>query len=64
MTEKHNNEILYITKGDNNNMADKEKVKPSQINGVIRFKIPKLGYPSVWLSEFLNKKQTLVEIGK
>ncbi len=63
-TEKHNNEILYITKGDNNNMADKEKVKPSQINGVIRFKIPKLGYPSVWLNEFLNKKQTLVETGK
>ena len=63
-TEKHNNEILYITKGDNNNMADKEKVKPSQINGVIKLKIPKLGYPSVWLSEFLNKRQVLVETGK
>ena len=62
--EKHGNDILYITKGDNNNMADREKVKPEQINGVVKFKIPKLGYPSVWLNEFLNKKQNLVETGK
>lgn len=62
--EKHNNQILYITKGDNNNMADKEKVKPNQINGVVQIKIPALGYPSVWLNEFFNKKQTLVETGK
>lgn len=62
--EKHNNQVLYITKGDNNNMADKEKVKPEQINGIVQIKIPKLGYPSVWLNEFLNKKQTLVETGK
>lgn len=62
--EKHNNNILYITKGDNNNMADKEKVKPEQINGVVKFKIPKLGYPSIWLNEFLRNKQNLVETGK
>ena len=62
--EKHGNDILYITKGDNNNMADREKVKPEQINGVVKIKIPKLGYPSVWLNEFLNKKQNLVETGK
>ena len=64
--EKHNdNTRLYITKGDNNNMADKEKVTNDQIKGKVIFRIPKIGYPSVWLNEFLNKKEDVaVETGK
>lgn len=62
--EKHGDKVLYITKGDNNNTVDKKKVKPEQVIGIIKFKVPVLGYPSVWLNEFLNKKQTLVETGK
>ena len=62
--EKHGDRVLYITKGDNNNMVDRNKVKPEQILGVAKFKIPYLGYPSVWLNEFLNDEQNLVETGK
>lgn len=63
--EKHNDgSKLYITKGDNNNVADKEKVKPEQINGIVKLSVPKVGYPSVWLNDFFNKKQVEVETGK
>lgn len=62
--EKQNYDILYTTKGDNNKISDKEKVKPEQIIGIYKFKIPYIGYPSVWLNEFFNKNQNLVETGK
>lgn len=63
--EKHNEgEKLYITKGDNNNLADNQKVTEEQILGKVKFRIPKIGYPSVWLNEFLNKKEVAVETGK
>lgn len=53
--EKHNNgNIVYITKGDNNNSVDKLKIKKDQIKGIVKFFIPKLGYPSVWLNEYLR----------
>lgn len=53
--EKHNNgNTLYIMKGDNNDTVDNLKVKNDQIEGIIRFFIPKLGYPSVWLNEYLK----------
>ena len=46
-------------------MADKEKVTNDQIKGKVIFRIPKIGYPSVWLNEFLNKKEDVaVETGK
>lgn len=48
-------EKLYKTKGDNNNAPDIEWVKEEQILGVVKLKIPKIGYPSVWLSETFNK---------
>lgn len=64
--EKHNDGTkLYITKGDNNNVADTKKVKPDQIVGIVKFKIPKIGYPTVWLNDFFNGKQEVeVETGK
>ena len=64
--EKHNDgSTLYITKGDNNNTADKEKVTPDQIIGVVKFKVPKVGYPTVWLNDFFSKNHTVgVETGK
>lgn len=63
--EKHNDgSILYITKGDNNNTADNEKVSSNQINGIVKFRIPKIGYPSVWLNDFFNKEDVEVKTGK
>jgi len=46
---------LYRTKGDNNNAPDVELVELSQITGIVKFKIPKIGYPAVWLQEFLHQ---------
>ena len=63
--EKHNDgSISYITKGDNNNTADNEKVSSNQIIGIVKFRIPKVGYPSVWLNDFFNKEDVEIETGK
>lgn len=54
--EKHNDgNDLYITKGDNNNTVDSIKIHSTDIKGIVQMKIPKIGYPSVWLNEYLNK---------
>lgn len=50
-----NGENKYLTKGDNNQTNDEKMVTMSQINGIVLFKIPYLGYPSIWLNELLNK---------
>lgn len=52
--EKKNNTYIYTFKGDNNEIADDKKVYPSQIIGIVKFSIPKVGYPSVWLTEKLK----------
>lgn len=46
--------LIFNTKGDNNNTADVYDIDQSQVVGVARFKIPFIGYPSVWLSETIN----------
>ena len=42
---------IYITKGDNNETEDNYIIKKSDVIGVALYKIPIIGYPSVWLSE-------------
>lgn len=54
-------EKVFITKGDNNNAVDQEVVHIDQVMGIVRFKIPKIGYPTVWLSEFFDKTRPDVE---
>lgn len=50
-------EIEYIiTKGDNNSTKDVTKKKKDDIIGIVKFRIPLLGYPSVEISEIKNKK--------
>lgn len=53
--ERKNNSYIFTFKGDNNEIADKDDVYESQIIGVVKTSIPKIGYPSVWFSEQLNK---------
>lgn len=63
--EEHNDgSKLYITKGDNNTTADNKKVSPDQIIGVVKFRIPKVGYPTVWLNDFFNKQKVSIETEK
>lgn len=58
-------ETIFILKGDNNDSEDLKPVKMDQIIGKVIFSVPKVGYPSVWLSEFLYpEKEAEVEVGR
>ena len=43
--------LLFQTKGDNNNIPDSKLVEEEQVIGRIILYIPYIGYPSVWFSE-------------
>ena len=46
-----NNETYYYTKGDANNDIDNYKITKDMIIGIVNFKIPYIGYPTVWINE-------------
>ena len=46
-----------ITKGDNNDTKDVTKKAKDDIIGIVRFKIPLIGYPSVEISDIKNKEE-------
>ena len=48
---KSNNEYYIYTKGDANSDYDKYKVTEDMFVGVVKFKIPIIGYPTVLLNE-------------
>ena len=59
------NEIIqYTTKGDNNNVADSESVKVSQIKGVYVCTIKYLGFPSIWLHDYFLERGAWLEYEK
>lgn len=62
--EEENDMLYFKTKGDNNNAPDVKYVKENQVIGIVKLVIPKLGYPTVWLSELFQKKIPAVETGK
>ena len=48
---KKDNIIIIYTKGDANNETDAWKVTEDMIVGTVNFKLPKIGYPTIWLNE-------------
>jgi len=50
-----NGTYLYQTKGDNNNAPDSDLVEPSSVIGRMEAGIKFIGYPSLWLQEWLLK---------
>ena len=44
-------EVYYYTKGDANKEEDNYLIKKENIIGIVIFKIPYIGYPTVWFSE-------------
>ena len=48
---KNNDEYFIYTKGDANNSYDKYKVTKDMFIGIVKFKIPLIGYPTVLLNE-------------
>lgn len=61
--EQKRGHYTFLTKGDNNNLIDAKPVSEEQIKGIVKAKIPYLGYPSVLLSDYLNKSEAKVETG-
>jgi len=54
--------IWFQTQGDNNNAPDRNLVHQSQVFGVVVGRIAKVGYPSVWLSEYFNTSRPNIEM--
>lgn len=48
---KKDNIIIIYTKGDANSEADAWKVTEDMIVGTVNLKLPKIGYPTIWLNE-------------
>ena len=46
-----NKEYYIYTKGDANNSYDKYKISKNMLIGIVKFKIPLIGYPTVLLNE-------------
>jgi len=47
--KKENGIIKYITKGDNNNTDDMDAVLQKQVEGIYKFRIPKLGNLAIFI---------------
>jgi signal peptidase len=51
---ENNNQLILITKGDNNKVRDVDPVLEYQVVGKVIIIIPKIGYPSIWLKKAFN----------
>jgi len=60
---KKNNNIFFITKGDNNSSKDKLPVSQDQLMGKVIFKIRYLALPTVWLHNINTQTQVEIEKG-
>lgn len=52
--KKEKGKTVYITKGDANNGNDPREVYQNQVKGKVKFKIPVIAWPTVWLTELFN----------
>lgn len=59
--EEEKGNFIFTTQGDNNDSPDIKEVEQNQIIGIVKLKIPYVGYPSVWFSEFLFKKKSVIQ---
>ena len=48
---KKDKTIIIYTKGDANNDIDGWKVTPDMIIGIVKKKVPAIGFPTIWLNE-------------
>jgi len=52
--EKKNNAYVFYTKGDNNQHEDEWQVNGDTIEGIVRFSVKYVGWPTVWLNTLLG----------
>lgn len=53
-TSKNNDSYYFTTRGDNNTFNDNGKIKITDVQGKVVFKIPYIGYPSLWFKSLLE----------
>ena len=53
--ENINGQNRYYTKGDANDDRDAGYVTKNEISGIVELKVPYLGYPTIWLRQFMSK---------
>ena len=53
--ERINGETRYYTKGDANEDADTGYITDADIEGVVLFRVPFIGYTSIWLRSFFKR---------
>jgi len=47
--------LRYYTKGDANKKIDDGYITSNDIHGIVKFKIPYIGYPSLWIRDLFKK---------
>lgn len=50
-----NDETIYYTKGSNNQQQDEGYRTTNDIIGVVKFKIIKIGWPTIWVNDLFHK---------
>lgn len=53
--EHINGRTRYYTKGDANNTVDSGFITKGDVMGLVRFKIPYIGYPTLWLRSLFDR---------
>ena len=48
------NQILFQTKGDNNDKPDEELIKEENTLGTVKYIVKYIGYPTIWLQDTFN----------
>jgi len=47
-----NGEYYFYTKGDSNNNKDNYVIKEEMIKGIVKYRIPYIGLPTVWINQY------------
>ena len=48
------NQLFFVTKGDNNDQQDNNLVKEDDVIGIVRYRIKYIGLPSIWVQEMFS----------
>lgn len=54
-----NGQTRYYTKGDINTANDSGYITKAEIMGVVEFKIPYIGYPTLWLRSLFDRQEVI-----
>lgn len=52
--KKENDELIFKTKGDDNDAVDSWDVTEKEVIGKVNFRLQKIGYPTIWLNELFK----------